>query len=141
MGGMGGSQLITEGAEFEAIKQEAKLFPILDYLTDMYTLELKGIEKVDGKDAYKVVAVDQDGKKESMFFNTESSMIVKRVNTEEARGQSVTVTTKFSDYKEYAGLMFPTKIAVVGGAPFPINMDFNTIEINGDVPDSTFMIK
>lgn len=141
MGGMGGSQLITEGAEFEAIKQEAKLFPILDYLTDMYTLELKGIEKVDGKDAYKVVAVDQDGKKESIFFSSESSMIVKRVKTDEARGQSVTVTTKFSDYKEYGGLMFPTKIAVVGGAPFPINMDFNTIEINGDIPDSTFMIK
>jgi predicted Zn-dependent peptidase len=141
LSGMGGSQMITEGEELEAIRKEARMFSVRDYLSEMYTLELSGVEKVDGKDAYKVIATDQAGKSQSNFFDKESLMLVKNVSTQEANGQTVTVATKFSDFHEYNGLKFAKKMAIVGGAPFPINMEFKTIEINGEVDDKIFEIK
>ena len=140
MSGMGGSQVVTEGAEFEAMKREAKMFAALDYFTDEYSLELSGIEKVEGKDAYKVIATDAKGEKESLFFDLESHLMIKTVSTQSAQGQTVTVATKMSDYDTFGGVKFPRKIGIVGGAPFPINMEFTTIEVNGEVPDSTFKI-
>ena len=138
MSGMGGSQVITEGEEFEAIKKEAVMFTALEYLKGGYTLELNGIEKVDGHDAYKVVITDDTGNKETQFFDLESHLLVKHVATQSAQGQTVTVITKFTGYEEVQGLMFPKKVSVVGGAPFPINMEMTSIEINADIPDSTF---
>jgi zinc protease len=141
MSGMGGSQIITEGEELDAIKKEAAMFPELDYLSDEYTLELKGIEKVDNADAYKVLATDAADKKQTMFFDVKSGLLVKRVATESARGQTVTVATLYKEYADNNGIMFPGLISVIGGAPFPINMKFKSVEINIEVPESTFIIK
>jgi zinc protease len=141
MGGMAGTKMITEGEELEAIKNEAKLFPILDLLTDAYQLDLKGMEKVDGKEAYKIIATDDKGDKESIYLNKDNLMIIKRVSTQDNNGQSMTISSTFRDFEEINGLMFPRKMGIVGAAPVPLNMEFTTIEVNGEVDDSIFEIK
>lgn len=141
VGGMGGSQVITEGEELDMMRKQAMMFSERDYLTDKYTLELKGIEKVNGKDAYKIIATDANDESETVFFDKESFMLVKNVSTQEANGQTVTVASSFTDYTEVEGLMFPKKMSIVGGAPFPINMDFTTIEVNGEIDDSIFKVE
>jgi predicted Zn-dependent peptidase/outer membrane lipoprotein-sorting protein len=138
---MAGNKDITEGPELDAIKKEAKLFVILDYFTDEYKLDLTGIEQVDGKDAYRIIAKDANGKAETMFFDKENFMLLKVVTTQEGNGQSVTVSSSFKEYQEVEGLMFPKKMSIVGGAPFPINLEFTTLEVNGEVDDSIFVIK
>jgi len=88
-----------------------------------------------------VLATDAADKKQTMFFDVKSGLLVKRVATESARGQTVTVATLYKEYADNNGIMFPGLISVIGGAPFPINMKFKSVEINIEVPESTFIIK
>jgi len=140
VGGMGGSQKITEGPQLDAMKEQAVMFGHLDYVANK-TLELKGVEDVNGDKAYKVIVTDKMGNKSTEFFSMSTGYLVKMVNTQGEGEQVQVVTTELSDYKSIDGYMVPHKMTIIGAAPFPLNMEVKETMVNQPIPDTEFLIK
>lgn len=140
VGGMGGSQQFTEGPQLDAMKEQAIMFDHLNYVANK-TLELKGVEDVNGEQAYKVVVVSKDGTKSTEFFSMSTGYLVKMVGTQGEGEQVQVVTTELSDYKAIDGYMVPHKMTIVGAAPFPLNMEVKEVTVNKPIPDTEFLIK
>ena len=140
VGGMGGSQKVTEGPQLEGMKEQAIMFGHLNYATEK-TLELKGIEDVNGEKAYKLTVVDKEGKKSTEFFSMGTGYLLKVVGTQGEGEQAQVVTTELSEYKPVDGIMVAHKIDIIGAAPFPLNMKVTEVLINKPIADTEFLIK
>jgi predicted Zn-dependent peptidase len=134
---MGQKKVFTEGKEFDALREEARLFPQLMYNLD--DVELVGIEDVDGKKAYKMVVNGPDGKKTTEFYDLSSSLMIRTVNMQDGPGgQKVAITTDASEYKEVGGILFPHKLTISGAMPQPLVMEVTSYTINGPMDESLF---
>ena len=158
MGGMIMQQMLFDGTDAvmiaqgqtQALPEEQKKdllnsvmpTPEVGYLRDAYTLELKGIEELDGKKAYKLVVTKPSGGKKTEFYDMQSGLKLKEMETQEGPGgQSMTTTQEFSDYKEVGGILFPHKVTIKGGMPVPLELNVTKIEVNTGLDDSTFRAK
>lgn len=81
-----------------------------------------GIENVDGKDAYAVALND----KTTAYYDLETGLKVKSVKTVSQGGQTMTVPTGYSNYKEVSEIKFPFTISQSFG---PQSLEFNVSEI------------
>ncbi len=140
-GMMGGSRML-EGEEIEDLKELAYLCKEAAYSSNGYKLTLKGIESINGKDAYVIGVERPDGKKSTEYYAVETGLKLREVRTQMgADGSPTTVTTDFDDYKPVQGVLFPHAITLSGAFPFPLKGTLKSIKINAGIPDSTFEIK
>lgn len=138
---MGQSQSITDPAQLAGIKDQALMFAQLDYATTM-DLELKGMEEVNGEQAYKIKVTNKaTGDKHTEYYSAKTNYLVKTVATQGEGEQVQTITSEISDYKAVDGIMIPYKVSLIGAAPFPLNMEATDIKVNTNIPDATFMVK
>lgn len=94
---------------------------------------LERVEPVDGQDAY-VLSL---GNGREAYYDKESALKVKEVSKQEMMGQSVSVITTYSNYKEVNGIKFPHTIGqIVGPQQFTFNI--TNIKINEGVTDADF---
>ncbi|MDX1277601.1 pitrilysin family protein [Oceanihabitans sediminis] len=84
----------------------AGLFAELNLLKSDKT-KLKGIEKVDGKDAY-VVELPGEVISLSYFYDVETGLKVKEVQTTSMQGKVQSQETFLKDYQEFGGVKFPS---------------------------------
>jgi len=124
-----GQRIENDDKQNAAAKTDAVPFPELN----MQDAKLKGIEPVDGKDAY--VIVYDNGKQ--VYYDKESGLKLKVVTEQEMMGQSVTSTMSFEDYKVVDGIKFPFVITQTAG-PQEIPFKISEIIINKDVSDEDF---
>ena len=92
---MGQSPSLDE-EERKEIKEEAALFPELDYTGSGYKLDLTSIKNVDGKDAYAVKVTYPSGDLSTCYYEVSTGYTLKetRVNTQ---GES---NLDFGDYRD-----------------------------------------
>ncbi len=138
--GMGGEQELT-GDELEEVRAGAKIVPEIDYLNaaNGYKLTLKGIEKINGKDAYKLEVETPWKKKGIEYYDTATGLKTQEVKTTEGPQGPMTQTTLYDDYREVNGVKFPFKVGQSFG-PQMIEMKASTIEVNKKLNDSLFKI-
>ncbi|MDT0677779.1 M16 family metallopeptidase [Autumnicola musiva] len=113
-----GQKMPYTDEQIEAAKADASPFPELDAAG----AELKGMEQIEGKDAY-AVAVSNN---QTDYYDTESGLKVKSVKTVSQGGQTMSVPTGYSNYKEVSGVKFPYTISQSAG---PQNFEFNVTDI------------
>ncbi len=113
----------------------AGLFTELNLLT-ANNVELTGIEKVDGKDAY-VVTVPGDVVSLAYFYDVETGLKVKETQTTSMQGQTQSQETFLKDYQEFEGLKFP---AVREGSQMGqvITFELKEVKVNEGVTDADF---
>jgi outer membrane lipoprotein-sorting protein len=117
---------------------EASMVKDLAYLSASYKTELKGIEKVDGNNAYQIVVTKPNGEKITEYYDVATSYKVKSEVTMETPQGSMTQTTYYQDYKEAkGGLKFPYTIKQSAG-PQMMDMKLQSVEINTGVSDEMF---
>ncbi|MEQ1747601.1 MAG: insulinase family protein [Saprospiraceae bacterium] len=139
--GMGGSRPL-EGEELEDLKEQARFCKEALYQSGGYKLALKGIEPINGKNAYVVEVARPDGKKTTEFYDMASSLKVREVSASVGPdGSPVTVTTDMGDYKEAGGVQFPHSMTISGVFPVPLKGTVTDIKINASVPDTAFEVK
>ncbi|MFT6336503.1 MAG: zinc protease [Saprospiraceae bacterium] len=141
MGGMGQSQVVTEGPEFDAMKEQAILFGQLAYLdaTSPYKIDLKGIEDVNGEKAYKLQITKASGDKAYEFYSVKSNLLIRSMSTQDGPGgQPQTITNEYADFKDVNGIKFPHSITTIGAMPFPLVMKADSFSINGEIPAAKF---
>lgn len=117
------------------------LFGQLAYNDGTYKLDVKGMGKVNGSDAYKVDVTGPSGKTSTEFYDVKTGYLVQVAMQTEAKGQQVSVVSTFSDYKKVGDIYLPflQSIAITtaqGGQ----NLEMKTIDtkINEGVTDTDF---
>lgn len=138
-GGMMGAKELS-GAELEAAKENAEPFAELRYKELGYTLNLLGIEPVEGKDAYKIELTKPNGKKEFQYFDVADKLLVKTQKTEESPEGNVQIIQYLSDYREVKGVKVPYRIKTEAG-PQVIDATVTSVEFNVKISNDDFVIK
>jgi len=128
-----GQEQVLEGKMLETMKYQAILFPELSYTEQGYTLEITGVDKVDGNDAYKVIVTNPIENATTMYFDAKTGLKVKEVSVSEM-GSS---TTTFGEYKEFEGIKYPTKLTQSMG-PQMIDVNITEVIINKGIEDKVF---
>ncbi|MEM1319589.1 MAG: insulinase family protein [Bacteroidota bacterium] len=132
----------VEGEELNEMKERALIFPELTYAEKGYKLALKGIEPVDGKDAYKVNIESPSGKKSTDFFDAESGLKIKSMEEIDMGGQKAYQTAEIQDYKEIDGVKVPhTMVISGGGLPMALTMKITDIKVNNTIDPAIFKVE
>lgn len=80
-----------------------------------YKFDLKGIEQVNGKDAYKVVISGPGGGSQS-FYDVATGLKVQEIKEQDGGPMGkLSVTSQFLDYKDYSGIKMPSTISIDAG--------------------------
>jgi len=137
--GMGQVQLL-EGDKLEEMKYQSKFNPFLDYAGNGVILELKGIESIEGKDAYRMVLTVSNGKKFTHYYEVETGYKLREISKLTTPQGSFTQTIDMDDYKEVDGVKFPFKLIQKMG-PRSIELVVESIELNSGLDDSVFEVK
>ncbi len=139
--GMGGARDL-EGEDLNDLKEQALFCKEAAYVSSGYKLALKGIEPVNGNNAYVIEVVrPADGKKSTEYYDTKTSLKVREISTAPGEGgQPTTITTDYSDYKEVNGIKFPHTITLGGVFPVPLKAVMSEIKVNSGIDDSIFKL-
>lgn len=132
-----GQKQKLEGKDAESVQKEAILFPESKYKELGYKLTLKGVEQVEGKNAYQIEVETSGGEKSTEFYEVTTGFKIREIQT--AGGAAI--TNDYDDYKEVSGIKYPHKITVIGAAPFPIKSTVSAIEVNKGIDDSVFAVE
>ncbi len=127
-----GQKMPYNEEQIKAAKTDANPFPELT----VGNAKVEGIEQVDGEDAY-VVSMDESNKN---FYSVDSGLKVKSVKTVSQGGQTMTIPTGFSDYREVKGVKFPFVISQSMG-PQSFEFKVNEIKVNEGVSEEDFKVE
>ena len=125
-----GQRMPYNEEQITAAKADSNPFPELS----AGNAKVTGMEQVEGEDAY-VVEIDENNKN---FYSVDSGLKVKSVKTVSQAGQTMTIPTGYSDYREVEGVKFPFMISQSMG---PQSFEFNVSEImvNEGVSEGDFV--
>lgn len=101
------------------------IFPELHYLSEGYKLELDGVAKVAGEDAYKLKVTTAGGSSSVNYYSVSSSLKLKSESA--TAGES-----EYKEYKEYEGIKLPFIASQKSpGMPFTLELTTTEVVING----------
>ena len=127
--GQGGKEEIT-GDDLKKAQASAVPFEELSLVANK-DLKLKGIESVNGADAYALQLGDT-----TYYFDAATGLKVAEASELEGNGQKMTQTTYYSDYKAVSGVKVPYKIVINMG----MDIEFKVVDakINAGVTPADF---
>ncbi|WP_439130774.1 M16 family metallopeptidase [Polaribacter sp.] len=125
---MQGRKMDMQAAQIEEAKASAQPFSDITYTSG----KLDRIEPIDGDNFYVI----KNGTTE-IFYNVKTGLKAQEVKTVKTPNGEVKVPTKFSDYKEVNGILFPHTISTKSG-PMDLNFKVQEIKINEGVSDEDF---
>jgi hypothetical protein len=137
---MAGKEQEITGTELEKLKYEATLTLLTDPEHHGVQLSLEGIEKVEGKNAYKVIMILPSGIKWTQYYDVESGLKVKELKNINSPMGLFQQEIIYYDYKDAEGILYPFRIKQSIGAQ---NMEFtvSSIKINTGLADREFEIE
>ncbi len=136
----GGQTINLSGKDLEKLKLEATVNLILDLNHYNIKAALKGIEKIDGKDAYKIELSLPSGIKWTQYYDTETGLKVKEVKPIESPQGTFTQESNYSDYKDVEGVKYPFKVKQsLGPQSFEFKVD--SVKVNTGLADGNFEIE
>ena len=114
--------------------------PLVDYAAKGSTVELDGVEKVDGRDAYKLKLTTKSGTVQHIWIDTQSFLDVKVEGTPRRMdGKMRTVWIYQRDFRSVQGLMIPFVLeTVVDGFHDTHKMVIEKAEVNPKLDDALF---
>ncbi|HEY9178888.1 MAG TPA: insulinase family protein [Flavipsychrobacter sp.] len=126
-----GQKMPLSGDMLEQVKQDADIYGELTPEKYGIKRDLKGMDKVNGSDAYKVEATDKSGAKTIEYYDANTGYLVKQTSAENG-------TVEYSDYKEAGnGYFIPYKVSISNQGQV-ITANVESVEINKGIDDSNF---
>jgi zinc protease len=135
-----GQKAPVDAAAKEKNLFEAQLFPETMITAMKVKTILKAIETIDGKDAYVVEYIFPAGEKITNYFDVGTGLKVQTMEMAKTPQGEIAIPTKFQDYKEVNGVMFPHAVLVSQG---PMNFKFqvSSLEVNPTLDDAIFKVQ
>jgi hypothetical protein len=138
--GLDRPRLMPEDESRDAREQaDIDLSPLVDSEAKGYTIELRGREKVDGRDSYRLLVRAADGSERALLLDAKTALAVRSEEKRMMEGTLQEFVTVIGDYRPVAGLVFPHAIEVGprGGAERQ-RLTFERIEVNPPLDDGRF---
>ena len=130
-----GQKIPFEKDQMDSEKEKLGLFE--ETYLDPKNMELVSLTAINGKDLYKIKVKE----KSFRYYDSETNLLVMTedtVNSGPIGGNTeVTSITKFSDYKEVEGVLFPFKREISTG-PQSLVFKISSIKLNQDIDDNFF---
>lgn len=126
-----GAEQKVEPNDEEELKESTQL-SMESYLlaTQGYAFTLKGIEQVDGKDAYNIEIKSPKGRTFNNYYDVASGLRVKESRVQEAGpGMKVTVDVITTGYKTVNGVQFPVSQRFEAGQ-FKLDFVISDVKVN-----------
>ena len=106
----GMNQSLKDDDKEEMEEREALFYEPYFLKKTGYSFTLKGIEQVDGKDAYNVEIKSPKGRTFNFFYDVVSGLRVKETRfQDDPSGKQVAISTFINGYKEVNGVKLPVK--------------------------------
>ncbi|MBE2290144.1 MAG: insulinase family protein [Chitinophagaceae bacterium] len=103
---------------------------------------LKGMETVEGANAYIVEAVGSDNKKTIEYYDEKTGLKVRETRTaKDPQGNDVPMSTDMSDYREVpgtGGYKVPYFISIPGPGGMNLSMKVKSVDVNKGIADTEF---
>ena len=116
--------------------------PLVDYEAKGSRLKQHDDTNVDGRRVYHLTLTTLDGFERDYLIDAKTYLIIaeRRSAPFHAFGDSVTSETRYQDYRPVAGVLFPHRYVetVIATGETLTQMQWRSIEANGDLPDSWF---
>jgi len=128
------------GGELAQIKQQAELYNALTLKDQFSNLRVGGKQKVNDRDAYVVVGTNVNKKRERLFFDVETGLLVRRVQLNPTVLGLDPVQSDFLDYRVVDGVKLPFTIELssLDNAHYNQKRTFSQIKQNVSVEDAKF---
>jgi len=130
---MQGQREDLKGEALKDAQASAKMFDELEDLKNAASFQLTGIESFNGEEAY-VLKKD----KETVYYSVASGLKIAASESMEAQGQTIEMTSTYSDYKEVKGI----KVAHTSSLPLAPGMSVefkvSEVKVNEGVTDADF---
>lgn len=137
--GMQGKKEIT-GDDLEELKAEAMINQEMNYEKLGFKLSLKGIEQINGSDAYLLEIENAKGKKSTEWYDVKTGFKVRTTSTEITPQGPVIQIADYLEYKDINGIKYPGVITTTVG-PMPIKLVLDSVDINKEIKDSEFSVE
>ncbi|WP_128545856.1 hypothetical protein [Larkinella soli] len=129
-----------EGKDAQQAIMMGTLFPELHMAALGVKNTLDGVEKIDGKDAYKITHTAADGSYAwTDFYDTGTGLKVQTVAMQKTPRGEMQQTIRYGDYKDFKGLKYPTTISQ-GNGQFQMQLTVDKVRVNEGVKDSDFVV-
>jgi outer membrane lipoprotein-sorting protein len=128
--------------ELEVASVEPELDgPLVDYASKGTKVDLEGVEKVEGRDAYKLKLTLKGGQVRRVWVDTQTFLEAKIEGAPRRMdGRMRHVEVFYRDYKNVNGLMVPHVLETsVQGVKRSYKMVFETVLVNPKLDDSLFV--
>lgn len=114
----------------EELDEAASLIPEI-YMQKKggYSYTVKGIEQVEGKDAYNVEIKSPKGRVFNFYYELASGLRVKETRNQETPAGNTTITITNTEFKSYNGVKLPIKTTLDTGQ-FKINIELADVKVN-----------
>lgn len=109
-------------------KAKKSIVDELNYKDPGYKLEMKGIEKVNGKDAYKIIVTSPSGKTKTQYYDVNTAFLLKSETSSQDSGMDISQIQQYDNYTKVNGLYFP----------FTMNL---TVQAGDNATDIAFKVK
>jgi outer membrane lipoprotein-sorting protein len=115
--------------------------PLIDYAAKGAKVALEGVEKVDGRDAWKLKLTLKDGAVQHVWIDQKSFLDVKVEGTPRRMdGKMHTVWILQRDFRSVQGVMLPFElVTVVEGYPDQHGTQLQKVAVNPKLDDSRFV--
>jgi hypothetical protein len=109
-------------------------------LKDQFSrIAVAGKDKINGRDVYVVRANTTDNRRERLFFDVETGLLVRRSSSVTTPVGTIPEQEDFEDYREVEGMKLPFTIRVSAVDPFySITRKFTEIKLNVPIEDKRF---
>jgi outer membrane lipoprotein-sorting protein len=127
------------GAQADSLKDQADFDGVLtDYKAKGSTVELVGIENIEGRKAYHLKVTKKSGQVQHYFLDADSGIDLRVQTTLEQGGQQMSITSDLSNYQEVNGVMVPFSMKQsMNGMPL-MQMTVDKVEFNLPIDDTLF---
>lgn len=106
MSGMQGSREITEGQDYDAVKNNYGLCTEMNYLANGYQLTVEGIETINGEPAY-ILKLEKDGRTTRDYYSVSSGLKLRSVEILQTPMGEMPNQTDYEEYRAVEGVRFP----------------------------------
>jgi zinc protease len=133
------SQEIT-GNELSKLSFDAIMNLILEPENYNVKLQYKGLEKIDGRDSYKISLILPYGAEWIQFYDMETGLKIrdsKDIITPQGKFQQI---TEFDDYRDVEGIRYPFKIIQYLGNQ-TLDFTIESIHVNTGISEDIFLIE
>lgn len=128
---MQGAEQPLDADSKSELRAKAALFEETYFLSNKdYKFELKGIEAIEGSDAYRIAIQTPGGTTFNAFYDVATGLKVQDVREQEMGPMGkVSVTSRILEYKEYNGVKLPVKMLVDLGV-MKQNIQISEVKVN-----------